>query len=145
MALKIFRAVWFLSVLIVFADLLYVYSSLPEHVIVQDSVEQISVSREVFFYVALAAMVIVNVLVYLIAALFPKNLNFRAWFHGLIITINVFLVIAFSLVSLYNSAEKFDYGRIAFIIYGSVGLIVLWALTWPIFLVYEKFLVKSNA
>ena len=145
MALKLFRGLWFLSVLIVFIDLLYVYASLPEEVTIQDeSNGLILMNREVLFYVLLAAIIVVNVLVYLIGKMFPREENFRAWFHGLIVTINVFFVVAFSHLALYNSAEEFDYSQIGFIIYGSIGLIILWALSWPVYVLLDKFFLKHS-
>jgi len=33
MGLKILKAIWFLSVIVVVIDVLYVYASLPEHVV----------------------------------------------------------------------------------------------------------------
>src|SRR4051812_2903329 len=47
MVLKIFKAVWFLSVLAVLANLLYVYAGLPEQVLIQDeSTGRLLVNRE---------------------------------------------------------------------------------------------------
>jgi len=145
MALKLFRAAWFLSVLIVFACLMYVYASLPEPVIVEDGIEgQITMSKDSLFYLMVAGITLVNVMVYLISKMFQAVFNFRAWFHGLIITINIFFVVALSHLALYNSAEKFDYSRIGFIIYGSVALIILWAISWPTYQLYQKIFVKHT-
>jgi hypothetical protein len=145
MALKLFRGVWFLSVLAVFVNLMYVYASLPEEVVIQEeSTGQILVNREILFYLWVAAIVVVNILVYLIGKMFPGELSLRAWFHGLIITINMFFVVAFSHLSLYNSGEKFDYARIGVIIYGSIGLIILWAIAWPVYLLIQKIFIKQT-
>jgi hypothetical protein len=43
-----------------------------------------------------------------------------------------------------NSNEKFDFSRIGFLIYGSIILVVLWAVAWPLFLFFRKFLSKSQ-
>jgi len=59
------------------------------------------------------------------------------------VVLNVFFVMSLSFISLYNSNEKFDYSRIDFAIYGSVILIVVWALAWPVYSLYRKFTVKS--
>jgi hypothetical protein len=81
-------------------------------------------------------------MVYLVSKFYRANEDLRAWFHGLLITINLFFVITMSLIGVYNSAEKFDYSRIGFVIYGSVGLILVWALAWPAYLLYQKFFIK---
>ena len=145
MALKIFRAVWFLSVLSVLANLLYIYATLPEQVIIQeDGATQVSVGREVMFYTVVIVLALVNVLVYVIGKFFPRDEEFRAWFHGLIMTINIFFIVGISLVGLYNSAEKFDYSRIGFVIYGSLGLILIWAVSWPIYRTMRRLSVKQS-
>lgn len=136
---------WFLSVLVLFAALLFNYAGWAEVLVVQEDEgdNTVSMGREVFFYVMVAVFAIVNVLVYLVSKMFPKEEDFRAWFHGLVITINIFFIIAINLIGLYNSAEKFDYNRIGFIIYGSVGLVVTWAIAWPVYIFYRKFFVKQ--
>jgi len=136
--LKIFKAVWFMSMLAMLSMLLYIYAALPEIVVIQDDGGDIvSISKEAFFYALLVLGGIVNVLVYIVARLDPGAQAFRTWFYGQIITLNFFLIIALSFVHLFNSAEKFDYPRIGFIVYGSVGLVVLWALSWPIIKIFS--------
>lgn len=136
--MKILRAIWFLSMLTMLGMLLFIYAALPEEVVVQDDgAETVSLSRDAFFYVMLSAGAIVNVLVYLIARLMPKEEAFRAWFYGQVVTLNFFLIIALSFVHLFNSPEVFDYPRIGFIIYGSIGLVVAWALSWPIIKIFS--------
>jgi hypothetical protein len=145
MPLKIFRAVWFLSVIVLFLSLLYGYAGWQEDIVIQeDSTGKVIISREVFFYILVGVFVLVNVLVYLIGKMFPAQENFRAWFHGLIITINIFFMVAMGLVGLYNSTEKFDYSRIGIIIYGSIGLIVVWAAAWPFYSLYQKIFLKQT-
>jgi hypothetical protein len=145
MLLKLFRAVWFLSVLVLFANLLYGYAGWRDVMVIQEETSgQISMNREVLFYVMLGVFITVNVLVYLIRSVFPGDENFRAWFHGLIITINIFFVIALNLIGLYNSTERFDYTRIGFIIYGSIGLMVCWAVAWPVYTLYQKIFLKQS-
>jgi hypothetical protein len=144
MVLRIFRAVWFVSVLVLFAALLYGYAGWQENMIIQDKAnDQISLDRDLLFYSLVATFVLVNGLVYLIAWLSAKDESFRAWFHGLIIAINVFFVIALSLIGLYNSAENYDYSRIGNIVYGSIALVFFWAFMWPAYLVYKKIFIKQ--
>lgn len=144
MALKIFRAVWFLSVLALFANLLYGYAGWPEELLIQDdSTAQVTIGKEVFFYILVIAIAVVNVMVYVIGKVYASNFDLRAWSHGLVITINIFFIIAISMVGLYNSFEKFDYQRIEFIIYGSVVLIILWSLAWPFYILFRKFFLKQ--
>lgn len=142
MTLKLFRAAWFLSVLIVLGNLLYVYASLPELVSVQED-EPVSVSKEWLFYIVMVAIVLINVLVYLFKMMYQDAENMRSWFHGLIVTINIFLIVSMQAVNVYNSTEMFDHNRVDFFIAGSLGLIIVWAAFWPVYLVFQKIIVKQ--
>lgn len=122
-----------------FATLMWVYASLPEQVVIQeDGSGRIEASRELVFYVLTGLLLVVNVLVYLVRKLLPADIEFRAWFHGLIVTINIFMIFAMNVIQTYNSSERFDFSRITFILYGAVGLVILWAISWPIYRLFKK-------
>ena len=142
MTLKLFRAVWFLSVLVVLINLLYVYASLPELVTVQEDAP-VSVDRESLFYLLMVAIVAINVLVYFFKMMYQDAENLRSWFHGLIVTINIFLIISMQALNVYNSTEIFDHSLVEFYVSGSLGLIILWAAFWPLYLLFQKFLFKQ--
>lgn len=143
MTLKLFKAIWFLSMLAVFANLLYVYASLPEQVsLMEEGVETYAIGREQLFYSAMAVIAIANVMVYLFSKTIAPDENFRIWLHGLVITLNIFFIIGLSFISLYNSVEKFDFSRIGFIIYSSVILVIVWALSWPVYSLGRKLISK---
>ncbi len=142
--LKMFRAMWFLSVLVVLANLLFVYASLPEQVIIrEEGAGVISLNKELLFYVLMISTVLINVMVYLFRKMFLEGENIRTWFHGLVITINVFLIIAMHAINVYNSSETFEHSRIEFIVSASLGLILLWTALWPLYLLYQKFFLKQ--
>lgn len=126
-AVRIFRSVWFLSVLVVLAVLLYHYASWPEEVVIgQGDVNFIKLSRDTFFYTALVILAFVNVSVYISRTFARKVDAFVAWFYGFVAVINFFLIIALSFISLFNSSENYRFGEIGFIIYGSLFLIGAW-------------------
>src|SRR5690349_17446838 len=107
MSLKLFKAVWFFSLLAVLGSFLYVYASLPENVVLAESENTVSIAREVLFYAVLALLTFVNVIVFVFSRLYAKgDRDFLSWFYGLIITLNFFFIIALSYISLYNSSEK---------------------------------------
>jgi hypothetical protein len=143
MGLKIFKALWFLSMLAVLGNLLYIYAGLPEMVLIKDErLVSTSIEKETFFYLGLLSLTVVNVMVYLVSRSIPNDLDTRAWFHGLVITLNVFFVVTFSLIGLVNSAERYDFGRIGFTIYGSVILVVGWAISWPLYKIFTRLTAK---
>jgi hypothetical protein len=47
------------------------------------------------------------------------------------------------LIGTYNSAEKFDYNRIGFAIYGSVILVIIWAVSWPLYRIFRGLFTKQ--
>lgn len=135
---------WFLSMIAVLANLLYVYASLPEQVsLSSEGIENYVIGREPFFYIAMSLIAIANVMVYLFSKKVMPQEDFRSWLHGFVITLNIFFIIGLSFISLYNSNENYDFSRIGFIIYSSVGLVLLWALAWPIYLVGKKVATKQ--
>jgi hypothetical protein len=144
MVLKLFKAAWFLSMLAALANLLYVYASLPEQVsLMEEGIESAHIYREQLFYSAMAMIALANVMVYLFSKKLAPKEDFRAWLHGLVITLNIFFIIGMSFISLYNSTERFDFSRIGFIIYGSVGLVAAWALSWPVYLTVKRLTAKQ--
>ena len=145
MFLKLSKALWVLSVVCVFANLLYVYASLPpEQVIVQETASgNTYVSREVVFYISLTFILIINVLVFLIGAIQKQNERFRGWFNGLVITLNIFTILALGALSVINSNEHYDFSRLGYFLYGSLGLILVWTLTWPLWALFQKKIAKD--
>lgn len=143
MLVRIFRGVWFLSLLAVFANLLYVYASLPEQVVVLDgATDRIVMQRDSLFYIAMGALAIINVLVYVFSQKLMPAEDFRVWLNGLVIVLNIFFIIGLSFISLYNSAEKYDFGRLGTIIYASVWLVTIWAIGWPVYVLVRKIFSK---
>lgn len=145
MVLKIFKAVWFLSMLATLAVLLLNYASLPQDVVVQeDGISQVSINKEAFFYLCMGLLALINVLVFIMNKLYFKQTDFRTWFYGLVITFNIFFIISISLINVYNSSEKFNYNNIAFAVYGSLVLLMGWTVAWPIYLIYLNFFPKQS-
>jgi len=141
MTLKIFRVVWFFSILGVLGFFLYTYAALPDPIVVMDDAEQISIGKEVWFYTVLLLIAVFNMFVYVFRSLYrnrPEGDAFVAWFYGLVISLNLFFIVAVSYISLFNGGERFEYQRIGFIVYGSIGLMVAWVLAWPVYLIFAK-------
>src|SRR5277367_5192196 len=113
MILKIFKAVWFLSLLVILAIFLYVYASFPEEIIVHEGETTLKLSRDGLFYLSIASFAFCNVLVFIMSRLHVKSSEeFLCWFYGLIISLNIFFIVSLNFINLYNSSENFDYPRI---------------------------------
>ena len=144
MALKALKVIWVFSLAGVLASFLYVYASLPEKVIVNENPQTIALSKEALFYMVLALIAIANVLVFVVTRIYSRNQDdFKAWFYGLTACANLFFVVGLSFISLYNSGEKYDFARLGTIIYGSVGLLLAWAIAWPVYSIAKKILAKQ--
>ncbi|MBX2970554.1 MAG: hypothetical protein KF803_14385 [Cyclobacteriaceae bacterium] len=140
MILKVFRGVWFLSLMAAMANLMYVYAGLPEQVVVQEEgINTTAISKETVFYVWLAVLGIVNVLVYVFGKKLVPSEALRTWFTGLIICLNLFFIIAFSFIGLYNSSESFDFSRAGIVLYISLGLVVAWIVGGAIYGLVKRF------
>lgn len=133
MILRIFQVVWFFSLLAILAVFMYVYASLPEQVIVQQESVPLTLSKEMVFYIALFILAFFNAMLFVVKRIYAANPSFVSWFIGLVICMNIFSGITLAFLSVFNSGEKFDYSQIGGIVYGSVVLIVLWSLAWPIY------------
>lgn len=139
MVLKLFKAVWFLSALGTLAILLFNYASLPETVVVQEDGPTVyRLNRDTYFYSMLAFIAFVNVMVFPIGKVFASQPDFRSWFYGLVIALNFFFIVSMNFVGVFNSGERFDYERIRYIIYLSVGLFIAWTISWPVYLIYRR-------
>lgn len=136
MILKIFKVIWFFSLLVTAGVLLYVYASLPEIVALGDS----DIPREIYFYIMLSFLALFNLFVFVLRKIYSIEApwNIVAWFYGLVILLNLFFLVTLSFTSLINSGEKFDYVRIGPIIYGSLLLLFGWSLVWPTYLVVRR-------
>ena len=89
------------------------------------------------------AIALFTALVFTMNRLFGDQEDFLIWFYGLIICLHFFFVIVLNFINLINSGENFDYGRIGYVIYGSLGLLAFWAACWPIYSIFRKFLSKE--
>ena len=145
MSVKIFKAVWFLSMLVVLVNLLYTYAGLPIEVVINENGgSSVSLGKDNYFYLVSTVIALVNALVFVVNNVYRKDPDFRTWFYGLVICLNFFFVVSLNFISLYNSGDEYDYSKIEFLIVGSTGLFVLWALGWPLYSLYRKIYVKES-
>ncbi|NJN41314.1 MAG: hypothetical protein HC811_02805 [Flammeovirgaceae bacterium] len=143
MVLKLFKAVWFISLCAVMLNLLYTYASLPEVVAFEEVSSGVVVARDGLFYGVLLAVAMVNVLSFIMKKFYSSGEDFNTWLHGLIISLNIFFIVSISFIGLYNSGERFDYNRLGPLIFGSLILIVIWAASWPSYQLWRRLTDKA--
>ncbi len=145
MIARIAKGIWLVSMMGSVAVLLYAYASLPEVIQLREGGEAGAVSRNTFFYAALGLLAVLNMMVFLVNQFMARNDEFfQAWFYGLVVFFNLFTVVSLQFFNLYNSAEKFNYDNIGYIIYGSVVLMLAWVVVWPISLVIKHIRPKQT-
>lgn len=143
MALKIFKGLWFFSVVGLLLTFFYVYAGLPEWVILSNEGAPSYIPKNSLFYLSIGAMAVINTLVFIATRLpIKQKQDFKAWFYGLIITINIFFIASLGFLHVYNSGERYDYSGMAPAIYGSLFLVGAWIISWPIYLLSQKILAK---
>lgn len=112
---------------------LYAYASVQEEVALTSGPSPLLISRDAFFYAAIGLLAVFNTLVFVLSRL-RKEEDFLSWFYGLIACFNLFFVFVQYFINLLNSNERYDFERLGFAVYGTVGLVIVWALAWPVYL-----------
>jgi hypothetical protein len=140
MVLKIFKGVWFFSLLGLLVVFFYVYAGLPQDVALWQEGSNISVSRNALFYISLLLMAVINVMVFMVRGIIgQKDERFITWFYGLIISVNLFMIASLGLLNVCNGGDRYNYNSMAPVIYGSLILICFWIVSWPVYLLSQKF------
>lgn len=146
MVLKIVRFLWFLSVLIFLAVLLFTYAGLPEEVKIQDETAAgFTATKEGLFYGMLVLIALVNSLVFIIKSFYAKNEDYQTWVNAFIASMNIFFTLSIMYIGSLNSTEKFDYTMIGYTISGSLILLVAIGICGPLYLIYKRLSAKAQA
>ena len=152
--LRYFRLIWISTAIFFFAALILSYAFLPERVGILADEEGIAnefVSKETFFYSALAIFIVINLLgsfflgiltaVPETSGLYFNSENFKesitSWFSSFIAIANVFLVTATLYVSLYNNQSDYTIDEFNFLIYVAPLLLVV-SLVWLVFVIARR-------
>ncbi len=142
MIVKVFKAVWFFSLMATVALFLYVYASLPADIQVRDGS---AISRDGLFYTTLALLTVFNALIFVISKLYAGTEGyFQAWYYGLMTFLNLFIIVVLEFLNVYNSQERYNYDSLGFVIYGSLGMVVLWSSLWPVYFLVQRILTKQK-
>jgi len=143
MVLKIFKGVWFFSLVGLLVVFFYVYAGLPQNVALWQEGSNVFVSRNALFYISLFLMALINVMVFMVRGIMvQKDERFTTWFYGLIISVNLFFIASLGLLNVFNGGDRYNYSSMAPAIYGSLMLICVWIVSWPVYLLSQKILSK---
>lgn len=137
---RLFRAFWYLSVIIVFFGLIYSFAALPE--LVQYLEGMGSVSKDTYFYFALAIVAFSNFVLYAMARKFNASSSslalpnmLQSWLYALNSSLNLFFFVALMFVMMHNSSESWNYEMLGYGIYATIALVLICTLSLPILLI----------
>jgi len=133
---SVIKGFWFVTLLLVFGILMYVFASLPELVYYSATS---SIDHNTFFYIALAIIAFVNFPLYAISRKFKKEAALAqaiyGWIYALAAILNGFLFIALQYINLFNSAERVTYTYYGYFLYICLALLIGCIIALPIIFV----------
>jgi hypothetical protein len=145
MVLKIFKGVWFFSLMALFAAFIYVYAGLPEEIQFSDVPAGASMPRSTFFYASALVFALINSLVFLANQLVnTKSDSFSSWFYGLVISFNAYFTTSLSYIYVVNGGERYNYPQMGPGMYFTLILLVGWIAAGLILYIFKKFLSKQT-
>jgi len=134
---RLFRAFWYLSVIIVFFGLVYSFAALPEFVQYLEGKE--AVNKDIYFYYALAIVASSNFVLYAMARKFITSSSsltlsnvLQSWLYALNSSLNLFFFVSLMFVMMHNSNENWNYEMLGYGIYATIGLIFICTLSLPV-------------
>ncbi|MEL7001493.1 MAG: hypothetical protein AAFN93_02030 [Bacteroidota bacterium] len=140
---RLVKAFWFLTVLISLAVLLYVYAGLPEVVAFDLLGNGRSLDRETSFYIALVILSLTNFSLYALS----RHMKYRSeaintiminWQLSLAGLLNFFYIVSMLFVFLLNSGESFNFNNFGYLIFVSLGFVIIWIFVLPILLIRNR-------
>lgn len=100
-----------------------------------------SLSRNIFFYTSIFAFLLIQILMTAIEKSYfmkshndAKFIRIKIWYKGLRLAVNIFLILMLVFIGLANNAVNFSFESIHNIPYFASGIVLIWMLTFPVFL-----------
>ena len=141
---RLIKALWFTTLVGVSGFLMFVYAGFSEDqlILINDSME--GINREVFFFSSLTIIMVANFTLYILSWNLRKQDRktaefVKGWLMSLAVTLNFFMIVSLSLLQVFNGGESFNYTNLGYLIFLSLGAVLICALAFPAFLVKEKF------
>lgn len=140
---RLVKAFWLLSLLISLGALLYVYAGLPEVINLDFISSGYTLNRETYFYLTLGILSFSNFSLYALS----RHMKYRNeainsiminWQLSLAALLNFFYIVAMFFLFLLNSGETFNYDYFGYLIFVSLGLVIIWIFVLPILLIRNK-------
>ncbi|MGK7396872.1 MAG: hypothetical protein ACNS62_20010 [Candidatus Cyclobacteriaceae bacterium M3_2C_046] len=150
---KIFKFIWFISLLLFLASFLWVYAYLPGEAQIwagEDTSRDITISKDMFFYGGLLIFMIINVIFYLFSGVWSKNvarnvsqpefrdfkINILNWLISFNVVINFFLIISIILIGSINQSQPNP--AISILMYVGPAFIIIWLISLAVIMIKRK-------
>ncbi len=140
---KVFKSIWWFSIIGIFTVLMWVYASLPSFVNIEAAElfkYPVQFKKEPFFYIALAVVVVFNFLIYggglwMAKKTRPLAAALSSWFFAFGIALNFFLIVGLNTINTLNSGEKVNTGGVELLVWLSLAFLAIAALALPVLVV----------
>lgn len=137
MILKIFKVIWFVSLLAMTGVFVYSYASWPQLVNFSEKEGGAALDKGILFYICLGLAAIFNALIFVVTRIKFSD-AFTTWYYGLVTVFHSFLVSGFIFITIFNSLETYDYSMVGPTLYASIIILMLWSAAWPIYVLYNR-------
>jgi hypothetical protein len=141
--IKFLRVFTSFSIIVFLIVLLAVYAYLPEPVGIFFSEKGKiinEISRNTFFYLSAGGFILIQLIFYLFKKLVVKNGSFskgrnglEAWFRGMFLAVNIFLILMILYFGFANNTMDFSYTSILLFAIAGPVILVIWFLLFPLF------------
>ena len=138
---RFIKVFWFFTLFGSMASLLYVYAGLSQEsqVFISDA-DKLFSNKETFFYTGLAVLATLNFVFYTLS----KNLRYKSekiqttlvnWFISFSGILNILYIALVHFVFLINSGENVDFSNFSYLVFTAIGLVLIWILVLPYFII----------
>ncbi len=130
---KLLRVLLFFTIIIWLGFFMFVYAYLPKDVILLP--DQLTVTKDNFFYIAITLFLVVNFLFTIVAGMFKqlksarstqRSQDLRTWFVSLPIMINLYLAFSIGSLGVMNNPSNFEGSFYGYLNYLGPILLVGW-------------------
>ena len=141
--IRLLKFFWLLSGIIGLVILIYSYANIVGNEInIPNSIIEISISKNVYFYSVVAAIIVINGPIYFLSHLLKSkkelNSNFfnkiELWLFGMALIINFFIICTVIFLSLLNNSIINYLNSIGYLIIATLTALVIWLLRLPLLL-----------
>jgi len=141
--LRLLKFFWLLSGFVGLMILIYSYANIVGNEIsIPNSFVEVSISKAVYFYSVVVAIIIINGSIYFLSHLLKLNkevssnfsYNIEFWLFGVALIINFFIISTVIFLSFYNNSIINYLSYIGYLIVASLTALVVWLLRLPLIL-----------